>query len=653
MTEIIELRNVEKKYVSGSHEVSVLQQINLTIHAGEMIAIVGVSGSGKSTLLNIIGCLDSSTSGDYFIHGRDVNSMTADELATVRRESFGFIFQRYHLIQELTVLENVEIPAIYAMRQRHERRNDARSLLNRLGVAGRENDRPARLSGGQQQRVSIARALINGGEVILADEPTGALDSQTGLEVLQLLTELNQHGHTVIMVTHDINIAQHAQRIIELHDGVIASDRAHITFNGQKKNNATLINPVICRHNQWKIFYESMTASCHMALMAMNARRLRTLLTVIGIVFAIAAVVTVTALGKGARQQTLKEISALGTDLIDIYPGKGWHDETAGSIKTLVVSDANALAQQHYIDSVTPQLSSSSFLRYRNKSMRVNVVGAGEHYFHVHGLPLAQGMPFYTEKIPTTGAQDAIIDDNARRALFAPYHIDPLGQVIFIDNVPVRIIGVAEKNDIFAPNTVNIWLPYTTMMHRIIGQQHLDNITVRLKQTISNEAAENAIEKLLLQRHGIKDFVLFNKDKFRKSIEKASMTFTLLITMVALISLIVGSIGVTNMMLVSVTERAHEIGIRMAAGARQDDIMQQFIIESVVVCLTGGAIGVLLSFSAGPVFSSLTDNLFPVIYSWQSVFVAFLISTLTGIISGYLPARRAAKMSPAAVLAAE
>ncbi len=651
MTKIIELQDIGKKYFNGANDIPVLHKINLSIHAGEMIAIVGMSGSGKSTLLNIIGCLDNPTSGDYLIHGRHARHMTPDELAAVRRQHFGFIFQRYHLIQELTVLENIEIPAIYAMRQRDERRNDARKLLSRLGMNGRENDKPARLSGGQQQRVSIARALINGGEVILADEPSGALDSQTGQEVLQLLTELNHRGHTVIMVTHDINIAQHAQRVIELRDGMIASDNVHMA--SKKKSSTTLISPVITPDNPWKVFYESMTASCHMALMAMNARRLRTLLTVMGIVFGIAAVVTMTALGRGARQQTLKEISILGTDLIDIYPGKDFYDQTAGSIKTLVISDVHALAQQHYIDNVTPQLSSSSFLRYRNKSFRVNVVGVGENYFHVQGIPLAHGILFRNEERQVTGAQDAIIDDNINQMLFEPLHISPLGQVIFIDNVPVQVIGVAEKNNRFAPNTVNVWLPYNTVMSRLIGQQHLDNITVRLKKGISSYTAENAIEKLMQGRHGIKDFMLFNQDKFRKSLERTSMTFTLLITMVALISLIVGSIGVMNMMLVSVTERAHEIGIRMATGARHYDIMQQFIIESVLICLAGGVMGILLSFLAGPVLINLTGNLFPVIYSWPSMLMACLTSMLAGIIFGYLPARHAAKMNPACVLASE
>ena len=646
MKKLIELKGVSRTYGNGDQTRTVLKNVDLTIVAGEMVAIIGVSGSGKSTLMNIMGCLDVPNRGDYYIDGQNAACLSPDELARVRREHIGFIFQRYHLIPDLSALGNVEIPAIYANSERDSRRQRATALLGRLGLEGREHHKPCELSGGQQQRVSIARALINGGKIILADEPTGALDSQSGQEVLAILNELNRRGHTVVMVTHDMKVARHAKRIIELCDGEIIADSG-----GCVSATETLPKTNRIRQSYWKTLLDRTRESMQMALKAMKTHRLRTTLTMIGIVFGIASVVTVVALGGGARQETLEEIKSLGTNVVSIYPGQDLFDDSIESIRTLVPADANALAKQGFIDSVSPEVSASDNIRFLGKSAIASINGVGREHFRVKGIELLQGTTFRDDR---NALQEVIIDENTRKAIFDNTGLQALGQIVFLGSVPARVVGIAKSNNRSdASNRITVWMPYSTVMYRIVGKPVLTGISVRLKDNVDNEAAISAISQLLTRRHGIKDFQLYNFEQIRKSIEHTSMTFSILILMVACISLMIGSIGVMNIMLISVTERTHEIGVRMAVGARRSDIMQQFIIEAVLVCLIGGALGIALSYITGALFNALADGIFAAIYSWQAAVAAFFCSTLIGIIFGYLPARKAARMDPVISLASE
>lgn len=611
MKKLIELKGVSRTYGNGDQTRTVLKNVDLTIVAGEMVAIIGASGSGKSTLMNIMGCLDVPNRGDYYIDGQNAACLSPDELARVRREHIGFIFQRYHLIPDLSALGNVEIPAIYANSERDSRRQRATALLGRLGLEGREHHKPCELSGGQQQRVSIARALINGGKIILADEPTGALDSQSGQEVLAILNELNRRGHTVVMVTHDMKVARHAKRIIELCDGEIIADSG-----GCVSATETLPKTNRIRQSYWKTLLDRTRESMQMALKAMKTHRLRTTLTMIGIVFGIASVVTVVALGEGARQETLEEIKSLGTNVVSIYPGQDLFDDSIESIRTLVPADANALAKQGFIDSVSPEVSASDNIRFLGKSAIASINGVGREHFRVKGIELLQGTTFRDDR---NALQEVIIDENTRKAIFDNTGLQALGQIVFLGSVPARVVGIAKSNNRSdASNRITVWMPYSTVMYRIVGKPVLTGISVRLKDNVDNEAAISAISQLLTRRHGIKDFQLYNFEQIRKSIEHTSMTFSILILMVACISLMIGSIGVMNIMLISVTERTHEIGVRMAVGARRSDIMQQFIIEAVLVCLIGGALGIALSYITGALFNALADGIFAAIYSWQA-----------------------------------
>jgi macrolide transport system ATP-binding/permease protein len=637
---LLQLTNICRAFQNGEQQVQVLRNINLAIDSGEFVAIVGQSGSGKSTLMNILGCLDKPSAGEYRIADRAVSSLDNDALAALRREHFGFIFQRYHLLNELTALGNAEMPAIYAGQAPQARRERAAALLTRLGLGERLHYRPGQLSGGQQQRVSIARALMNGGEVILADEPTGALDSHSGEEVMRILHDLHQQGHTIVIVTHDMQIARHAQRIIEIRDGEILSD-------SQRQRSQPASPRQIAARTEgkaWRAARDRLSEAFRMALVSMLSQRLRTFLTMLGIIIGIASVVAVVALGKGSQQKILQEISAMGTSTLDVFPGNDFGDMHSSAIQTLRASDADALAGQPYVHSVTPSLSSSSTLKYRNQALSVMVNGVGEQFFAVRGYQLSQGMAFDRQGVDNL-AQEAVIDENTLKKLF-PHGENPLGQVVILDNMPVRIIGVATRQSSFGSDSnLNLWVPYTTVMKRMVGQTWLSGITVRVRDNVDLDLAEQGVTRLLTQRHNGKDFFILNTDSIRQTIERTTNTMTLLVAMIALISLLVGGIGVMNIMLVSVTERTREIGVRMAVGARASDIMQQFLIEAVLVCLTGGIIGVLLSLVPGIILAQTTSS-FSMIYSPFSIVAAFVCSSLIGVIFGFFPARRAARLDP-------
>ncbi|UIN23412.1 MacB family efflux pump subunit [Herbaspirillum frisingense] len=657
-TALLQLRGLRRDFPAGDDSITVLNDVNLDIEAGELVAIVGASGSGKSTLMNILGCLDKPSAGSYLVAGRETGKLDADELAQLRREHFGFIFQRYHLLSDLDATSNVEVPSVYAGLDPAQRRQRAAQLLARLGLAERSHHKPGQLSGGQQQRVSIARALMNGGDVILADEPTGALDSHSGHEVMNILKELHAEGHTIIIVTHDMQVASNAQRIIEIKDGVIIADRRNLPAGTDATTPTGSGSPSRQRSDRqqqaspWRATLDRLGEALRMSLLAMNAHRLRSFLTMLGIIIGIASVVSVVALGSGSREQILSDISAMGTNTIDIFPGTDFGDMKSAAIRTLTPADAAALAEQNFVDSVTPSVATASSARYGNISVTATINGVGEQYFRVRGLKMAQGMGFNGESIRRY-AQEVVIDANTYKKLF-PNGGNALGEVIFLGSVPCRVIGVAQKRENgFGNNSaLNVWAPYTTAMSRVIGQRYLSGITVRVSDNIPSAAAEEGITRLMTLRHRTKDFYIFNTDSIRQTIEKATATLTLLVSMIALISLVVGGIGVMNIMLVSVTERTREIGVRMAVGARQSDIMQQFLIEAVLVCLAGGLLGVLLALSFGAIFAHFVSS-FRMIYSTASIVSAFACSTLIGVVFGFLPARNAARLNPVDALARE
>ena len=641
---LIECKNINRFFGSGENRVHVLKDVSLSIEKGDFVAIIGQSGSGKSTLMNILGCLDTATSGSYQIDGIETSQMQPDELAALRRERFGFIFQRYNLLSSLTARDNVALPAVYMGMDSKERAERAEKLLGDLGLQNKEGNKPSELSGGQQQRVSIARALMNGGEIIFADEPTGALDTASGKNVMEIIHKLHEDGHTVIMVTHDPGIAANANRVIEIRDGQIISDTS--------KNPDIPPSKVerIKEKASWSFYYDQFMEAFKMSVQAIMAHKMRSLLTMLGIIIGIASVVSVVALGNGSQQKILEDINSMGTNTISIFPGRGFGDRRSGRIKTLTINDAKAISQQSYVASATPQTNSSGTLTYRNTDLTASLYGVGEQYFDVRGLKLEEGRLFDDDDVKTD-AQVVVIDQNTKTKLFGE-GVDPLGKTILFKKRPLTVIGIMKKDDNSFGNSdsLMLWSPYTTVMHQITGESHTNSIVVKIKDDANTQVAEKSLTELLKARHGTEDFFMNNSDSIKEMVESTTGTMTLLISSIAVISLVVGGIGVMNIMLVSVTERTKEIGVRMAIGARRNNILQQFLIEAVLICIIGGLSGVLLSACISLVFNYFVTD-FPMSISITSVIGAVVCSTAIGVAFGFMPANKASKLNPIDALA--
>ena len=656
--ELLELVDIRRSYGDGPSAVEVLHGITLSIRRGEMVAIIGPSGSGKSTLMNIIGCLDRPTSGSYEVSGRDTSNMEPDELAALRRDFFGFIFQRYLLLSNLNASENVQVPSIYSGYRRDKRAERAGMLLERLGLGERKSYSPSQLSGGQQQRVSIARALMNGGQIILADEPTGALDTKSGEEVMKILTELNSEGHTVILVTHDPRIAAHARRVITIRDGSVVSDKVNEEVSDAASSGAAKSAdaiPDVWLKRAWstsaRAYMDRFSEAGAMALRSMVSNRMRTLLTMLGIIIGIMAVVMVVALARGASDNIISNISSMGTNTISVMPGERMGDVRSGKVRSLKISDMNALRGQPFVDSVSPVVQSSVLFRRDNIENTGTVYGISADYFRVYGMELARGRLF-TQSEASGNQQVCVIDAKTASSMFPG--VDPIGRKLIVKTTPMLVVGVLTEKDImFRPrDALYVYAPYSTVMHKMSNQDYLSTLIVRIAAGFSTPVAEASLVSLLKARHGRKDFFIQSSDTIMKTISQTTSTFTLLISAIAVISLLVGGIGVMNIMLVSVTERTREIGIRMAVGARQSDIMTQFLIEAVTVCITGGLAGVLLSLVAGKVVMLFFPSV-PLSFSALSIIVAVLTSSAIGMVFGFMPARNAARLDPIEALARE
>lgn len=631
---MLKLENINKNFNLGKNKVQVLNDINLEIKKGEFVAIIGQSGSGKSTLMNIIGCLDTQSSGKYYIDDKDISKFSSDEKASLRRKKFGFVFQRYNLISNLTALENVCLPGIYEGLD--DRKTKGLNLLDRLDIKEKAYSRPNQLSGGQQQRVSIARALINGGEVILADEPTGALDSKSGIMVMEILSNLHKNGHTIILVTHDKNVANYANRIIEIKDGKIINDET-------KKNEKFTIQNLDKNKNKSSFGYKFIEA-LKMAISSIFSHKLRSFLTMLGIIIGIASVICVVALGEGSQEKILSSIRAIGTNTINIYPGKNFGDLRAGKVKSLSVDDSRILGMQNYLDYSTPNTSTSGVITYKNLSLNANLRGGGVNSLAVNGIEIQTGRSFEVSDIANSSSV-VIIDQNTKNSFFKDE--DPLGKNIFFNQKPLKIIGIAkeDENAFGGSDNLRLYAPFSTVINKITGDRHIHSITVKVKDDTNAQLAEEAIVSILTQKHGKKDFFTRNSDTIKKTVESTMATMRLLISSIALISLIVGGIGVMNIMLVSVSERTKEIGIRMAIGAKEGDILIQFLIEAIILCIIGGIIGLLTAYSFGYLFNSLSGN-FYMKFSTMPAIIALMSSCLVGTIFGYLPAKNASKLNP-------
>ena len=653
-TPLIELHAIRKVYGGvDTPQVQVLKGISLSIHAGEFVAIVGASGSGKSTLMNILGCLDRPTSGRYLFAGQDVAGLDTDELAWLRREAFGFVFQGYHLIPSASAQENVEMPAIYAGIPAAERHARAAALLSRLGLAERTGNRPHQLSGGQQQRVSIARALMNGGHIILADEPTGALDSHSGADVMTLLDELASQGHVVILITHDREVAARAKRIIEVRDGEVISDSAHGAQPLTDTPNTLQAIDLRQRLNQgseargaWK---GELVDAVHAAWRVMWINRFRTALTLLGIVIGVASVVVMLAVGEGSKRQVMAEMGAFGSNIIYL---SGMSPRPRAPLGIITLNDVAALSTLPQVKMIMPINGAEIGVRYGNVDHTMYTGGNGIDFPAIFNWPVVQGS-FFTQADEDAAAAVAVIGKKVREKVLKDVP-DPIGRYILLENVPFRVVGIlAEKGASSGDSDSDsrIVVPYSAASVRLFGTHNPEYVVIAAADASKVNQTEKAIEHLMLRLHnGHRDFEITNNAAMIQAEAKTRNTLSLMLGSIAAISLLVGGIGVMNIMLMTVRERTREIGIRMATGARQRDILRQFLTEALMLSVVGGAAGIGLAFIVGAVLY-LCDV--AVAFSWMAVLGAFGCALVTGVIFGFMPARKAARLDPVTALTSE
>ncbi|MFL9868861.1 MacB family efflux pump subunit [Paraburkholderia fungorum] len=654
---LIELRDIRKSY-GGKTEgpdgkplpaVDVLRGVSLSIAAGEFVAIVGASGSGKSTLMHILGCLDRPSAGRYLFAGQDIADFNADELAWLRREAFGFVFQGYHLIATESARENVEVPAIYSGVPVAEREKRAAALLTRLGLGDRLGHRPSQLSGGQQQRVSISRALMNGGHILLADEPTGALDSRSGAEVMLLLEELAEAGHTVILITHDREVAARAHRTIEIRDGqIIADSTGGPVSSGRASLDASTF---LASMADGAAHTASFMADTHEALRAawrvLWINRFRTLLTLLGIIIGVASVIVMLAIGAGTEHQVIEKMASFGTNRMYVIPGG---DNPRGPGGTLSEADADLVRQMPNVTASMPFLQGNVTVRYSNIDVQVPVWAVTEDASRVLNWKTSRGI-FFTGTDEQELATVILLGKRVREKLFG--NTDSVSHYVLVNNVPFQVIGELEEKGATSGDSDDdnvVLMPFSTGGRRILGTTNLSWISVLVDRLDLADQTAQQITDTLEGSHHIRDFQVFNRAASVKAQTETQNTLTLMLGMIAAISLLVGGIGVMNIMLMTVRERTREIGIRIATGARQRDILRQFLTEATLVSGIGGVLGVVFGLMVG---AALMAWSVPAIFSVRAILGAFTCALLTGLVFGFMPARKAASLDPVIALASE
>lgn len=651
--EIIRLEKVKKVYKIDSVEVVAVEDVSISIKQAEFVLIMGPSGSGKSTLLYLLGLLDKPTYGKYQLFNNDISNLSENQLAILRNKFFGFVFQNYNLLPRINALENTLLPLIYSDINHLKEENElkAKNLLTKLGLADRLYHKPTQLSGGQQQKVAIARALINSPQVILADEPTGNLDSKSAAEIIDIFKKLNSEGITIIMVTHEPELASIAKRIIKLKDGKVISD----TYNVNSEHLYISINHSIIenktknlnrRFNYSKV-YDYFSESQKSLL----SNKTRTFLSILGVVVGVASLIAMLSLGQGAQQQVKKQISSLGANLLMVSPSirriGGVATET-GALRGLTLEDLKAIKNLKEVEAVSPLVQGRAQVVYANRNWNTRIEGVSSEFQYLRNTFPQKGRFFNDEEV-SLKAKVALVGEEVVKQLFSGK--EPLGEFIKINRVYFKIIGILPRRGVVGWRNEDdrIVIPYTTAMFRLLGTEFINTINVKIKDEYTPEEVSDNIKKTILKLHRLpetkKELIdIQNTAEIQQTITETTKTFSFLLGSIAFISLLVGGIGIMNIMLVSVTERTREIGIRKSIGATNSDILVQFLIESVYICLIGGALGVIVGSSISFILSTFAKwNTKLTIYS---IVLAFGFSTIIGIIFGLWPAKKASNLNP-------
>jgi macrolide transport system ATP-binding/permease protein len=705
--ELIELQDIHKIYRMGEVDVPVLRGVSLHISQGEFVALMGASGSGKTTLMNILGCLDRPTSGRYWLDGREVGELAADERALLRNQEIGFVFQNFNLLPRASALENVMMPLSYAAdhRSNHDSRGRAEELLRKVGLGKHLEQEPSQLSGGEQQRVAIARALVNRPSLLLADEPTGNLDSSTSEEVLRTFRRLNEEeGVTIILVTHDQNVAQSAERIIRISDGAIEADKPSFQPLSEVSQRPPNRNLTAGKRNVKKP-RARIGRMFHTALTGLRRNVGRAALTALGIVIGVAAVIAMMEIGRGSSTAIQRTIASMGASNLLVLPGtasSGGVTFGAGTVMTLTPEDSEAIAREcPAVRAAAPIVRARTQVVYGNRNwVPTFIYGSTPAFLEVREWSLAEGEAF-TDRDVRNGSKVCLLGQRLVRELFQDE--SPIGKEVRIRNVPFKVMGVLSSKgaNMMGMDQDDVLLaPWTTIKYRVTGTSvanvnqsassgsstssqvntinqiyptaqtslyppasstqaadtplpvrfvNVDQIYAASQSTADTPAAIRQITYLLRERHRIRpsevdDFNIRDMSEITKALSSTATMMTKLLLAVALISLVVGGIGIMNIMLVSVTERTREIGLRMAIGARSGNILQQFLTESVVLCFCGGIAGILLGQGISYLVSTLLR--WPTELSLDAIMAAFAVSAAVGITFGYYPAWKASRFDP-------
>jgi len=648
---MIELKNISKTYHMGNVEVKALQNVSLTIAPGEFLAIMGPSGSGKSTLMHVLGLLDRPDTGEYYLGARKISVLSDEELSAVRNRLVGFVFQQFHLLPRMTALENAALPLIYAGK-RHLKEK-AKEEIQEVGLVDRMNHRPNELSGGQQQRVAVARSLVNDPLIIMADEPTGNLDSKSKEEIILILKKLNQKGKTVIVVTHEQEVASHARRRITMLDGQIVSDeKSGVQPKLSKGNQADEIIDVVLSKSERKARKAEFWDYLRQAAGAMISHKMRSFLSILGILIGVAAVISMLAIGQGAKESIEKQLASLGSNLLIVRPGSSRFHGVAlesGSVTRFTFQDVDAIKKLgDEIKNISPSVTGRGQIVYGNKNWNTQLEGVDIDYAEMRASVPPIGR-FFTDYEVKMREKVALLGPTVARELFAD--TNPVGEAIKINLINFRVIGVlpAKGGAGFHDQDDTVLIPVTTAMYRVLGKEYLDTIYVEAKSPDLIDKVQEDISNVIIKQHHLNKseqdtFQIRNMTDIKNTLETTTKTMSLLLGAIAAISLLVGGIGIMNIMLVSVTERTREIGLRKAIGANNKDIMVQFLIEAVLMSLIGGVVGVLLGAGISILISMFAG--WAVKVSLSSVILAATFSLFVGIVFGLWPASKAAKLDP-------